>query len=87
MTQNPTHFWPWLAQMFGATGAVLVLLVAAILIICIILTLVYVWRLNSRMSHIEQALADLNANQNRQQQVERLKRDRDRDRKKSRRRR
>lgn len=78
MTQNATHFWPWAVQMFGSIGAVFVLLIAVVVVACVILTLVYVWRLNLRISHIEHTLAELAASQNRQQQVERIKRDRDR---------
>ncbi|ETX04383.1 hypothetical protein [Candidatus Entotheonella palauensis] len=88
MTQIATHFWPWLVQMFGSTGAILVLVVTMIPIVSTVLTLVYVWRLNDKVNRVAFSLTETNAMQSRQLQVERLQRDRDhRDRKKTRRRR
>lgn len=87
MTQSATHFWPWSVQMFGNTGAVLVLLVAMITVISTVLTLVYVWRLNAKINSVALSLTEFTATQSRQQQVERMQRDRNRDRKRPRRRR
>lgn len=78
MTQSATHFWPWLVQMFGDIGALLVLLVVAITVLSTILTLVYVWQLNRKLNSIEHSLTEFTATQSRQQQVERLQRDRGR---------
>ncbi len=88
MTHNATHFWLWLVQMFGNTGAILVLLVVLITIASTILSLLYVWRLNAKVNRVERLLAESAATQSRQQQLERIQRDRDqRDRKRTRRRR
>jgi hypothetical protein len=87
MTQSVTSFWPWSVQMFGNTGAILVLLVATITVLSAVLTLIYVWRLNVKINSVVLSLTEFTASQHRQQQVERLQRDQDRDRKRPRRRR
>jgi uncharacterized iron-regulated membrane protein len=78
MTQSVTHFWPWSVQMFGNTGAILVLLVAMITVISAVSTLIYVWRLNDKINRMTLSLTEFTATQTRQQQVERIQRDRDR---------
>ena len=87
MTQSVTHFWPWSVQMFGHTGAIIVLLVAMITVISEVLTLVYVWRLHAKINSMALSLTEFTATQNRQQQVERIQRDRSRNPKRPRRRR
>ncbi|WP_089722106.1 hypothetical protein [Candidatus Entotheonella palauensis] len=77
MTQIATHFWPWLVQMFGNTGAVFILMAAMIPVISPVLTLVYVWRINDKLNRMAFSLTEFNAIQSRQQQVERLQRDRE----------
>lgn len=87
MTQSVTHFWPWSVQMFGNTGTILVLLVAMITVISVVLTLIYIWRLNVKINSVALSLAEFTAAHSRQQQLERIQRDRQRDRKRPRRRR
>ena len=87
MTQSATHFWTWSVQMFGATGAIVVLLVAMMTVISAVLTLIYVWRLNDKINRMALSLMEFSATQTRQQQFERIQRDRNRDPKRPRRRR
>ena len=87
MTQSVTHFWPWSVQMFGNAGAIIVLLVAIMTVVSVVLTLVYVWRLNDKINRMSLSLMEFSATQTRQQQVERLQRDRNHDHKRPRRRR
>ncbi len=87
MTQSVTALRPWLVQMFGNAGAIIVLLVAMMTVISAVLTLVYVWRLNDKVNRMSLSLMEFSATQTRQQQAERLQRDRHRDPKRPRRRR
>jgi hypothetical protein len=90
MTPRPDRLWPWLLDVFGLTGTILVLILALVLCLVWVVTPLGVWVLWRRYRAIAQQVEQLGeqtAHLSRQHQVARLQSDQPRRRSRRRRRR